>query len=125
MILGHQYPSHENTKGIPLLEPAKINQINLESVSEVYTSNRFPAAPCWLGHGILLCTNRARLTVVFDKFLDSIKVLFSAVPPCPLLTHVTIALMPLINAIKGLLSRHNNFAGDALFPPSLNCVRRV
>jgi hypothetical protein len=118
MILDHQYPTHEDTNGIPLPELAKINEINLESVSEVYTSSRFPAAPCWLGHGILLHSNRACLAVVFDKFLGYIEVFCSAVPPCPLLTHVAIALMPLINAIKCLLSRNNNLANDTLSPPS-------
>jgi hypothetical protein len=125
MILDHQYPMHEDTKGIPLPELAKVNEINLESVSEVNTSNRFSAAPSWLGHGILLHTNRACLEVVFDKLLGYIEVLFSAEPPCPLLTHVTLALMPLINAIKSLVSRNYNLAVDALFPPSSNCVRHV
>jgi hypothetical protein len=83
MILNHQYPMHEDTKGkgIPHPELAKINEINLESVSEVFAYNRFLAAPCWLGHGILLRTNRAHLAVLFDRFLGCIEVLFSAVPP--------------------------------------------
>jgi hypothetical protein len=102
----------------PLPELAKINQINLEFVSKVYNSNRFPTALCWLGHRILLHTNRASLAVVFDKFFGYIEVFFSAVPPCPILTHVTIALMPLINSIKDLLSRNNNLADEGLFPPS-------
>ncbi len=76
MILDHQYPTHEDIKGIPLPELAKIKEIKLESISEVYTSNRFPADPCQLGHKILLHTNRARLAVVFDKFLGGIEVLF-------------------------------------------------
>jgi hypothetical protein len=108
MILDHQYQLHEDTKGIPLPDLAKVNKINLGTVSEVYTLNGYPATLCWLGHGILLHANRASLAVVFDEFLGDIVVLFFAVPPYSLLIHVTIASMPLINAIKYPLFRNNN-----------------
>ena len=51
--------------------------------------------------------------------------IFFAIPPGPLLTHVTIVSVPLINAMNHLLSRHKNPANSAVLPPSEYCARRV
>ena len=60
-----------------------------------------------------------------DKFLGDSVLLFSAVSPCPLLTYVTIALMPLINAIEHLLTEHKNLDNNAVLSPSYNCGRCI
>jgi hypothetical protein len=62
---------------------------------------------------------------MLDKSLCNILVFFFAIPPSPLLTHVTIVSVPLINAIKHLLSGHNNPANSAALDPSEYCVRHV
>jgi len=63
---------------------------------------------------------------MLDKSLCDIPVFFFAIPPrSPLLTHVTIVSVPLINAMKYLFSGHNNPANRAVLVPSEYCARRV
>jgi len=120
-------PALKNTKGIPLPELAKVNEINLKPISVTSGSNWFSAALCWLSDWILLHASRAGLTlaVMLDKSLCNIPVFFFAIPPSPLLTHVTIFSVPLINAMKCLFSGHNNPANSAVLPLSEYCARRV
>ena len=44
---------------------------------------------------------------------------------CPLLTHVTIVSVPLVNAIEHLLSGHKNSANSAVLQASEYCARHV
>jgi len=62
---------------------------------------------------------------MLDKSLCNIPVFFFAIPPSPLLTHVTIVSVPLINAMNYLFSGHNNPANSAVLVPSEYCVRCV
>jgi len=62
---------------------------------------------------------------MLDKSLCDIPVFFFAIPPSPLLTHVAIVSVPLINAMKYLFSGHNNPANSTILPPSEYCARRV
>jgi hypothetical protein len=78
-----------------------------------------------LSDWILLHASRAGLAVMLDKSLGDIVVFFFAIPPSPLLTHVTIVSVPLVNVIEHLLSGHKNSANSALLQASEYCVRHV
>jgi hypothetical protein len=62
---------------------------------------------------------------MLDKSLGDVVVFFFAIPPSFLLTHVAIVSVPLVNAIKHLLSGHKNSANSALLQASEYCARHV
>jgi hypothetical protein len=62
---------------------------------------------------------------MLDKSLCDIPVFFFAIPPSPLLTHVAIVSVPLINAMKYLLSGHNNPANSTVLRAPEYCARLV
>ncbi len=110
MILDDQDPTHQHTKGISLPQHVKINEIKLKPFSGGLQFDGLPASLCRLCNWILFATGNTSLPVMLDKFLCDIEVLVSAVCPGPLLAHVIIPPVPLINGIKDLFHGHNCLA---------------
>jgi hypothetical protein len=105
---------HEHIKWVPFPQLAKINEIKLKSQSPVQQHYGFPDALLHVTNQILLATSNTYLAVDFYKCLGGIEILGPTIRPSPFLTHVLMALMPLINSIKDLLPRYNNPSSEIL-----------
>jgi hypothetical protein len=97
VILYFHDPTHEDTKGISLPQLSKINEINLEPDTKLPRHNGSASALLTPGDRILFHAIEARIKIYLDMFLCNIEILFGAIHMGPLLPHVTILSMPLIN----------------------------
>ncbi len=93
-----------------LPEPAEVNEINLESVPEALQKDWLDRSLNIQCDWIFLHAGVVCHAVVLDKVLSDIPILGAAVFPSPLLSKVTIILMPLIDCIKQFLPGNNYLA---------------
>jgi hypothetical protein len=128
MILQCHDPAHQHSKWISLLQLPKINEVNLEPLSIMETSNWFSASLGRLGDRILLEANNTSLAVMLDKLLGDIVVLVLAIDLGSFLAQMCLTLMPIIYGIENLLHSHHNSSWDhlslsVLLHPPKNCTR--
>ncbi len=108
MILESKNSTHEHTKWVPFSQVTKIHEIKLKSWLPVHQHYGFLAALLHVTNRILLATSNTHLAVDLYKSLGDIDILGPTICPGPFLSHVRMALMPLINSINDLLPWYNN-----------------
>ncbi len=87
-----------------------MNEVNLESVSEVLGEYWLDGPLDLLGDCVFAKACEACSAIMPDMVLGDIPKLLFAVSPCPLLTKVAIVMMPLIDCLEDFLSRKDNAA---------------
>ena len=91
----------------PVPQPAKVNEVKLESVSEVLGENWLDGPLELLGDWVFAHAFKACSAKIPDMLLGDVPILLLAESPRPLLTHVACEMMPLIDSIEDFLPRKN------------------